>query len=351
MKRYIKSAIVPISDEDSNIRKEIAKSTSGDDLTVDQLSSDKDRKVREQLAKNPNTPIDTLRKLSTDKSYKVRTAVAKNPNTPSELLAEMSENAKEWAEHTHFYDLYGTYPITALFKNLKTPIEWRIKLLQSNRLTWDAIASVARGKKNPPELLSAIANYAFLHNVSEVLTDIRKNPNTPPDILRKIYNKSAWSSGDLIRNPNTPADVLKKILKDSFSDNETRALVLKHPNLPADVRAQYSTQVAEEKKKNSLRPYIGKDIWLAGESYGISRDFPCYYRLVSVVDSKKKIYEVNLLYEKLNWNDPIERAMNETENYQLDDDSDDSNGKIYRPFESYTTEELLAKLYPTYDEE
>jgi len=347
MKRYIKAAVRPASDEDPDIRKDIAKLAETSDV-VNELSSDKDRKVREQIAKNPNTPLETLEKLSKDKSYKVRSAIARNPNTPSTTLAEMSE--RECMDSNGDHDWNGTYPITALFKNPNTPAEWRIKLLNSNRLSWNMLGSVARDKKSPAELLSAMAEFVFIQNysgkLSDVLEYIGKNPNTPVDVLRKIYKNDSWAYEYLCKNPNTPSDVLKKIIKYPYLSDNYLAIVLKHPNLPEDIKSKYQAKVSEEKKKNSLQEYIGKDIWLSGELYGIMRDHYCYFRIVSIVDSRKNIYEVNVLYENTSWNEePLEEFMQETENYRLDD-SEDSNGEIYKPFETYTTEELLKELYP-----
>jgi hypothetical protein len=157
--------------------------------------------------------------------------------------------------------------------------------------------------------------------------------------------------GALARNPNTPVDVLLDMLNYEYLSEEDRDVILKHRNLPKDKVAEVQTALAEEKKKNSLRRYIGKDVWLSGELYGISRDFLCYFRIVHAVDSRKKIYEVNVLYDNTSWNnEPIEETMQETEIERFDD-SEESDGKIYKPVTTYTTDELLKKLYPDFDEE
>ncbi len=355
MKVYIRSAILPISDEDPDTRKELAKSVSDDEGTIAQLASDKDRKIREQLAKNPNTPIETLKKLSTDKSYKVRLAVAKNPNTPSAILAEMVK--RERPEFTSYSDYKNLALGGELFKNPNTPLNCRLDLLKASGMRYqlDIVGSVARNKNTPVELLSAIADMAIQGEYGLVLENLARNRNLPVDILRKVANKSLDGyysldiRGALAKNPNTPADILLELLNYEYLSDEERDIILKHPNTPKDKVAELQAARAEEKKKNSLRQYIGKDIWLAGELYGISRDHPCYFRIVSRVANERGTYAVNVLYENTSWNtQPIETYMNEIENYRLDD-SEDSDGQIYRPIETYTTEELLDKLYPNYD--
>ena len=110
MKRYVKSAVMSISDEDPNTKYDLAGEPDPDILRT--LSEDSDDWVVGRVALNPNTPrqlltklsnhhnwgvrygiaqntatpIRTLRKLSKDKQYQVRRAVALNPSTPREVV-------------------------------------------------------------------------------------------------------------------------------------------------------------------------------------------------------------------------------------------------------------------------
>lgn len=115
MKRYIRSAIVNLDDEDIPTQHEIAKttnratvlsqlarheewyvrqevasnpSTSASVLAV--LADDYDSSVRNSVARNPNTPADILRKLSEDSSGSVRANIGSNPNTPADILVKLS---------------------------------------------------------------------------------------------------------------------------------------------------------------------------------------------------------------------------------------------------------------------
>ena len=113
MKRYIKSAIGSLSDEDLDARKEVARSDVSEQYT-DQLISDSNQYVRVEVAKNPNTSPELLTKLANDRSNKVKIAVAGNPNTPPEVLCKITENTVSAIRDHRF--------LTALLKNPSTPM-------------------------------------------------------------------------------------------------------------------------------------------------------------------------------------------------------------------------------------
>ena len=99
MKRYIKSAVSDISNEDFEVQQEIAVTT--DDVeTILQLY--KNRNNHSEVARNPNTPIEILRKLAretpasnTGYSTSVFDNLAWNPNSPSDVLSEISHKC-DW---------------------------------------------------------------------------------------------------------------------------------------------------------------------------------------------------------------------------------------------------------------
>lgn len=135
MKRYIKSAIGSLSDEDLDARKEVARSGVSEQYT-DQLISDSNQYVRVEVAKNPNTSPELLTKLANDRSNKVKIAVAGNPNTPPEVLCKIRNNMGDfYGEGQSYYanDSLGLgfdrRYIEALLKNNSTPIEYRKKII------------------------------------------------------------------------------------------------------------------------------------------------------------------------------------------------------------------------------
>ena len=359
MKRYIKNTIAPLGNEDFDTRKELARDKEADSNVIEQLSSDKDRKVREQIARNPNTSVDVLKKLSTDKSYKVKLAVAKNPNTTSEILSAMYKQVRpmftDYAD-TRYLDLGAE-----IFKNSNTPLTDRLDLLKASAMRYmtDTIRNVARNKNTPVELLEAIGDKAIKSEYGDVLEALAKNRNTPIKLLNRIVKEgiegyySTDIVGALARNPNTPTNALVSLLNYKYLYDEDRDAILKHHNLPKDIAIEVKEKLAEEQRLNDLSTYVGKDIWLAGETFGISRDHECYFRLLSRIKGKYERYKANIIFEKTSWNEnPIEHQMSKVEVYNFDGDSVDQDSRIYRnPITAYTTEELLAKLYPTYDED
>ena len=131
MKRYIKSAVSPLSNEDPGARQEVAKAS---DRSLDEqmiLVKDSNQPVIDygvvvNVARNPNTPIyvleklidhdntlvrksiacrkdipiDMLIKLSDDDNNTVRWVVASNPNTPVNLIVEFSNSREQGARRS-----------------------------------------------------------------------------------------------------------------------------------------------------------------------------------------------------------------------------------------------------------
>lgn len=91
MKRYIRSDVFDLSNEDAETRKDIAVKTAREH-NMYELSEDPDEVVRQYLAHNKNLPEDLIVKLASDYSAKVREAIAEHPNLPHDLLLKFSED-------------------------------------------------------------------------------------------------------------------------------------------------------------------------------------------------------------------------------------------------------------------
>ena len=105
MKRYIKSAITNIFDEDPEVREQIAKDPRTTAAILVQLADDAHCYVRSYVAENPNTPVDTLKQLACDPSQGVRGSVAMNPNTTDQIFQILANDYDRWvrkmvASHT-----------------------------------------------------------------------------------------------------------------------------------------------------------------------------------------------------------------------------------------------------------
>ncbi len=83
-----------------------------------------------------------------------------------------------------------------------------------------------------------------------------ENPNTPPDILRKILERgnNNWVSCFAALNPNCPSDILKMILERGKNDGVSQYAAL-NPNCPKDVLKK----ILEKGKKDMVSQYAAEN--------------------------------------------------------------------------------------------
>lgn len=93
MKRYIKSAILNISDEHPDTRFDIAVDEDTDWELLKDLIHDSDSWVRGAAFHNPNIPIPVLVEYSNYSDPAIMINIALNPNTPSNILNRYSYSA------------------------------------------------------------------------------------------------------------------------------------------------------------------------------------------------------------------------------------------------------------------
>ena len=139
MKRYIKSAITPLSEESEEVQRKIATSSRNNPMALDKLaealledptSYDKDTLwyivenpntlpqtldkladadipfVKISVAQCPRTPVETLRKLSKSSSSNVLYGLITNPNTPDDVLAKISHVVPALAINNRGLEIY-----------------------------------------------------------------------------------------------------------------------------------------------------------------------------------------------------------------------------------------------------
>ena len=163
MKRYIKSAILSLSDEDYAIQYDIASDPNTSPETLQELSTVTDyshvHPIQRIVAENPSTSPETLRELSKVARLDVRSCVVRNLNTPEDVLRDMANDSDDWV---------GRPPM-------------------------------------------------------EILTGLAQNPNTPTDVLTHLCDGLGafehWQvARHLANNPSTPIDVLIQLSKDLEDD-------------------------------------------------------------------------------------------------------------------------------------
>lgn len=112
-----------------------------------------------------------------------------------------------------------------------------------------AVHVVDRKDLNPEHLqrLHDVAeNLGWHENAGgKVLHYVTRNPNTPENILRSIYESDAPARHGLIHNPNLPTDVVQKIHEKNPSDDS-----LHHPNLPEHI---FEQSIAEREDGLSVK--------------------------------------------------------------------------------------------------
>ena len=124
MKRYIKSDISDISDEDVDTRKEAAISSRSRISTLRRLSDDPSWEVREYLAHNKNLPEDLVIKLASDEAPVVREAIAEHPNLPRDLLLKFSD---DFLPLIRLSVLYNPNVTKDIVEKALTDGDWRVE--------------------------------------------------------------------------------------------------------------------------------------------------------------------------------------------------------------------------------
>ena len=176
MKRYIKSAILPVSNEDIDARMDIALNPNTPVDVLNELADDKDSDVRLCVVVNPSTPKDTIDKLLfVDKNIgfselRFLEKVALCMETPPDILAKLSQYADDSVRF-------------AVAKNPHTPIIALNALANDDNpaIRW----TVADNVSTPADTLILLAG--DMYNVS-VRAAVAENLNTPIDTLKTLLN-------------------------------------------------------------------------------------------------------------------------------------------------------------------
>ena len=134
---------------------------------IEELAEDEDSYVRKEVAKNPNTPVEILRKLAGDKGANVKYSVAKNPKTPVDILRKLAED-KDWRARA------------GVPRNPNTPVDILIKLAED---VYSGVRyEVAMNPNTPAEVLKKLAE----DEDDSTRYNVARNPNTPVEALRKL---------------------------------------------------------------------------------------------------------------------------------------------------------------------
>ena len=117
MKRYIRSAIQDILDEDREIKLKVIENPRTPVSTLSRLANDPDHRIRRSVADSPNNPPEVLAKLGDDPDSIVRSSVVANRNTPVDTILKLVDDEKLWIKYEISCRAYR-YPICVVLKLL-----------------------------------------------------------------------------------------------------------------------------------------------------------------------------------------------------------------------------------------
>ena len=229
MKRYVKSAIMPLSNYDWKDLFELACDSSTLTESLKEIAEVCDAHVvQSAILSNPNTTsevldimADRILKFVTTDDYDILNRIASMPRTSSATLSKMVDSLD-----LNNATCYVTEVFYTIAGNSNTPLKALRKL--SNCCDYDVRAAVAKN----PNTSSAILNHLIKIDDSIVPAALT-NPNLSADILKTFANSSnQWSRVEVAENSNTTKDVLVKLSTDE--SYYVRQSVAENFNTPID---------------------------------------------------------------------------------------------------------------------
>ena len=246
MKRYIRSAVVNVADEDEDIKKELASSsdTSLEDLYNLIDASGDFSFIPQYAASNPSIPIENLYELSNSDKVYVRRGVALNPNTPLDILDHLSHDEDA-----------GVRTYIATRKDIPS---WLCTRLSNDSALTVRIQAIKNPEINENVLWSIINSpHCYGCDISGVLA----NPITTPEMLAGIvYNTTnndkypllCWSDVyALLRDVRLPYESLL-LLCDPIIDKYT------------DLSSQYINRILSDRPNGYDITAVLENIWHYG---------------------------------------------------------------------------------------
>ena len=198
MKRYIKSAVMPLSDYNWKDLFELAAEA---------------------------TDTDILKEIASfTTAYAIRDVILSNPNTTSEVIDALTANV--------FNDHTGVDSTIC--------------------------KAIARNSKTSKQALSTILGYFVDKDDYQsecVLEEIAINPNTPLKLLRRLAKCGYAITSEVAKNPNASIALLGQLLR---NDPDLAYMVMLNPNVSKEIIVRLSNfkdgDVREEVAKNSKTP-------------------------------------------------------------------------------------------------
>lgn len=221
MKRYIRTAVTNVSDEDIYSRREIASKTD-DVYLLRQLSEDNDPSVRASVARNQHTPIDILLKLTEDPIIPVReNLMMRDEVLPLEVQMALASNTPGLRKLLLQYEDVDTEIINLLSNDendivremaaIKPRLSDENKIRLSNDKDKYVRYELAKNRRLPLDIVVKLSTDDY----DAVRIVIAGRQDTPAEILDKMsYDDFENVRSMVAYNKNTPITTLKRLLKD-----------------------------------------------------------------------------------------------------------------------------------------
>ena len=185
MKRYIRSVVIPPSDEDYGVRLALAVDTDASPAILDSLSNsirEGDYDLTRYISRHPNTSVDTLRNLSDRFPYSEATFyLAQRPEVSGDELDKIIDEF--WMDHEIMYAVVMNPNITE--EQIRKVAQHGIR---NNDDYFDVCWELSKSPKTPPEILAALSHH-FDYSVREHVFD---NPNTPREVKQEMREEWGW---------------------------------------------------------------------------------------------------------------------------------------------------------------
>ena len=235
MKRYIKSAVSPISNEDYETRREIAEITTAPKV-LHELVYGNDYDTTLKALANPNLSIEDMYAFIKE-DWDYRSALALNPNLPDDILNKLLNDKNS--------DVYHK-----LLWNPRLPEPEVKKLVESLPNTFSSRITIFDETK--PIIMERLSKYC---NDPDTLENIAHNPNVSEEILDRLSNAEDINVRCVVAlNPNISQKTIKYLLNDPDQyvreslaanptvSNEDRQILAEDPSARVRRRAELYIQ-------------------------------------------------------------------------------------------------------------
>ena len=231
MKKYIKSAVSPLSDYSWQDKVFLAKDANSADALAELIQGETMSSVMRAVIFNPNITPEVL-DMCVEKSIDLE-----GHNIDTTVLEDVAENKKtskstliKIVNAVYYFHMEGGYFGVRILDRVALNPNTPLSILR--RLSNSDIYDIKQAVVNNPNTSSAILEHIFRKN-TEYAGDVFNHPNISKDFLSKMSDSgSTWIRENLAESQQTPPEVLDKLASDR--NYYVRQKVAMNDNTPID---------------------------------------------------------------------------------------------------------------------